>query len=107
MAIAEMSPVELKRRLDAGDDLFVLDVRQPEEFDYCRLPGTTLIPLPDLPARLKELDPTREIVIHCRSGARSLQAAHFLAQIGFTQLHNLTGGILAWSDEVDPTVPKY
>jgi len=97
---------ELKRRRDAGDDLFVLDVREPHEYQICNL-GGYLIPLNDLPSRVSELDSSREIVAHCRSGVRSAKACEFLRQAGFTKVKNLTGGILAWADKVDPSMPKY
>ncbi len=103
----ELSPVDLKRRIDAGEDLFILDVRNPEEFRIGRIPGSTLIPLPDLPNRTNELDPDREIVVHCKSGARSAKAIQLLKERGFRRLRNLTGGILAWSEKVDPSVPRY
>ena len=104
--VPEMQVEELKRRLDAGDDLYVLDVREPHEYRICNL-GAPLIPLGDLPQRVHELDRSREIVVHCRSGARSARAAEFLQQAGFLKVHNLAGGILAWADRVDPTMPKY
>jgi len=97
---------ELKRRLDAGDNLFVLDVREPHEYQICNI-GGHLIPLGDLPKRVNELDSSREIVAHCRSGVRSAKAVDFLKQAGFKKVHNLTGGILAWADRVDPKMPKY
>jgi len=101
-----MTPRELKARLDGGDDIFVLDVREPHEYQICNI-GGHLIPLGDLPQRVNELDSSREIVAHCRSGKRSAEAAEFLRKAGFKKLWNLRGGILGWSDEVDPTVPKY
>jgi molybdopterin/thiamine biosynthesis adenylyltransferase/rhodanese-related sulfurtransferase len=104
--VPEMTPRELKQRLDRGDDLFVLDVREPHEYQICNLNGY-LIPLGDLPKRVHELDSSREIVAHCRSGKRSADAAEFLRKAGFRKIWNLKGGILAWSDEVDPSVPKY
>jgi adenylyltransferase/sulfurtransferase len=97
---------ELKRRLDAGDDIFVLDVREPHEYQICNINGY-LIPLGDLPKRVNELDSSREIVAHCRSGVRSAKAVTFLQQAGFRKVKNLTGGILAWADKVDPKMPKY
>ena len=103
---AEMQVEELKRRLDAGDDLFVLDVREPHEYQICNI-GGHLIPLGDLPKRVSELDSSREIVAHCRSGVRSGKAVDFLRQAGFKKVHNLAGGILAWADRVDPKMPKY
>jgi adenylyltransferase/sulfurtransferase len=103
---SEIQVEELKRRLDAGDDLFVLDVREPHEYQICNI-GGYLIPLGDLPKRVSELDSSREIVAHCRSGVRSAKAVAFLQQAGFKKVHNLAGGILAWADRVDPKMPKY
>ena len=104
--IPEIQPEELKRRLDAGEDIFVLDVREPHEYQICNLNGH-LIPLGDLPKRMNELDSSREIVAHCRSGVRSGKAVDFLRQAGFRKVKNLAGGILAWADKVDPRMPKY
>ena len=104
--VPEMEPVELKRKLDAGEDVFILDVREPHEYQICHLNGH-LIPLGDLPKRVSELDSARTIVAHCRSGMRSAQAVEFLRPAGFRKVWNLKGGILAWSDTVDPSVPKY
>ncbi|MBV9180899.1 MAG: molybdenum cofactor biosynthesis protein MoeB, partial [Acidobacteria bacterium] len=103
---AEMPVEELKRRLDRGDNIYILDVREPHEYQICNL-GGTLIPLGELPSRVHELDTSREIVAHCRSGARSAKAVNFLRQSGFKKVHNLSGGILAWADRVDRTMPKY
>ena len=102
----EMTPEELKRRLDAGDNLFVLDVREPHEYQICNL-GGHLIPLNDLSKRVSELDAGREIVVHCKLGGRSAKAVDFLLQSGFTKVHNLAGGINAWAERVDPKMPKY
>jgi molybdopterin/thiamine biosynthesis adenylyltransferase/rhodanese-related sulfurtransferase len=104
--VPEITPRELKSRLDRGDDVFILDVREPHEYQICNLRGH-LIPLGELPRRVHELDSSREIVAHCRSGKRSADAVDFLRKAGFRKIWNLKGGILAWSDEVDPTVPKY
>jgi adenylyltransferase/sulfurtransferase len=104
--IPEITSRELKARLDRGDDLFILDVRETHEYQICNLNGH-LIPLGELTARVHELDSSREIVAHCRSGVRSANAVQFLKQAGFRKIWNLKGGILAWSDEVDPSVPKY
>jgi sulfur-carrier protein adenylyltransferase/sulfurtransferase len=104
---AEITAEELKGRLDRGDPVFILDVRNPEEYDICRLPGSTLLPLPALPQRFRELDAGREMVVHCKSGMRSQKAIAFLRQQGFTRLKNLKGGILAWADRIDPSLPKY
>ena len=104
--VPEMQVEELKRRLDAGENLFVLDVREPHEYQICNI-GGHLIPLGDLPKRVNELDTSREIVAHCRSGVRSAKAVNFLRQAGFKKVTNLAGGILAWADRVDPSMPKY
>jgi adenylyltransferase/sulfurtransferase len=104
--VPEITPRDLKSRLDRGDDLFILDVREPHEFQICNLKGH-LIPLGELPRRVHELDSSREIIAHCRSGKRSAEAVDFLRKAGFRKVLNLKGGILAWSDEVDPSVPKY
>jgi sulfur-carrier protein adenylyltransferase/sulfurtransferase len=104
--VPEIAPRELKARLDRGDDLFILDVREPHEFQICNL-GGHLIPLGELSRRVNELDSSREIVAHCRSGKRSAEAVEFLRSAGFRKVLNLKGGILAWSDEVDASVPKY
>jgi molybdopterin/thiamine biosynthesis adenylyltransferase/rhodanese-related sulfurtransferase len=103
---SEMQVEELKQRLDRGDDLFILDVREPHEYQICNI-GGHLIPLGDLPRRVNELDTSKEIVAHCRSGVRSAKAANFLRQAGFKKVHNLAGGILAWADRIDPSMPKY
>ncbi len=103
----EITPGELKQWRDRGRDVFVLDVREPHEYQICALPDTMLIPLGDLPQRWRELDSHRPTVVHCRSGARSAKAVRFLQQQGFEKIWNLKGGILAWADEVDPGVPKY
>jgi adenylyltransferase/sulfurtransferase len=103
----EITPVELKRRLDAGDDLFILDVREPNEYQINRIPGSTLIPLGELPRRYQELDPDQEIVAQCKMGARSMKAVEYLRSVGFTKVKNLRGGILEWIDKVDPSQPKY
>ena len=102
----DMTVEELKQRLDRGDNLFVLDVREPHEYQICNL-GGHLIPLNDLPKRVGELDASREIVVHCKLGGRSAKAVDFLRQSGFSRVHNLAGGIQAWAERVDPKVPKY
>lgn len=104
--IPEIEPEELKRRLDAGEDLFVLDVREPHEYKICNI-GGHLIPLGELPKRVSELDSSREIVAHCKLGGRSAQAVEFLQKAGFKKIRNLKGGIIAWADRVDRTMPKY
>ena len=106
-SVPEITPVQLKQMIDAGAPFKLVDVREPHEYEICRIPGAVLIPLGDLPARMNELDSADEIVVHCRSGVRSGRAVEFLMQAGFRRIHNLQGGILAWSDDVDPSVPKY
>lgn len=105
-AVPEISVEELKRRLDAKEDFVLVDVREPHEYQICNLNGK-LIPLNDLPRRVSELDPAKETVVHCRSGQRSARAVNFLRQAGFNKVSNLSGGILAWADRIDPKVPKY
>ena len=104
--IPQVSPKDLKKRIDAGEDLFILDVREPFEYQIANI-GGTLIPQNDVPQRIGEIDRNREIVVHCKAGGRSQRIAEFLKQSGFPSVVNLAGGILAWSDEVDPKVPKY
>ena len=104
--IPQISVIDFKRRLDGGDDIYLLDVREPHEYQIANL-GGHLIPLGDLPARVGELDSSREIVVHCKMGGRSQKAAELLQQAGFKKIQNLAGGITAWSEQVDPKVPKY
>lgn len=104
---AEITPERLKQRVDAGEDLFVLDVRNPHEYAICRIPGTVLVPLPDLPARLAEVPRDREVIVHCKSGMRSAKAIELLKANGYANLVNLSGGILAWADKVDPGMARY
>jgi adenylyltransferase/sulfurtransferase len=104
--IPQLGVKELKRRIDAGEDVFILDVREPYEYQIAQI-GGKLIPQNDVPQRLAEIPRDREIVVQCRSGARSQRIAEFLKQSGYTQVVNLAGGILAWSDEIDPKVQKY
>ena len=104
--IPQLSVKDLKQRLDAGEDLFVLDVREPYEYQIANI-GAKLIPQNDVPKRLNELDRDREIVVHCRSGQRSQRIAEYLAQQGYSNVKNLAGGILAWADEIDPKMQKY
>lgn len=104
---AVIEATEVKAKLDRGDQFTLIDVREPYEYQIARIPGARLIPLGDLPKRINELDPEMEVVAHCRSGARSQKAVDLLKQNGFRNVRNMTGGILAWSDKVDPSVPKY
>jgi sulfur-carrier protein adenylyltransferase/sulfurtransferase len=103
----EITAVQLKQRLDRGDKLMIVDVREPNEYQINRIPGSTLIPLGEVPRRYKELDPQDELVMQCKSGVRSAKAADFLRSVGFSKVLNLKGGILDWIDKVDPTQPKY
>ncbi len=104
--IPQLGVKELKQRIDAGEDVFILDVREPYEYQIAQI-GGKLIPQNDIPQRLAEIPRDREIVVQCRSGARSQKIAEFLRQSGYAQVVNLAGGILAWSDEIDPKVQKY
>ena len=104
--IPQMTVQELKGRIDAGEDVQLIDVREPYEFQIAQI-GGKLIPQNDVPQRLGEIDPSREVIVHCRSGARSQRIAEFLKQQGYPRVANLAGGILAWSDQIDPKVQKY
>ena len=104
--IPQLSVKDLKRRMDAGENLFILDVREPFEYQIANI-GGKLIPQNEVPQRLSEIDRNREIIVQCKSGGRSQRIAEFLKQSGYPKVVNLAGGILAWSDEVDPRVPKY
>jgi adenylyltransferase/sulfurtransferase len=104
----EISATELKQRLDNGEEIQIVDVREANEVAHCRIPNTIHIPLAQVLSRMNELDPGKETVVHCKMGGRSARAIDALQRSGFTgKLINLRGGILAWSNEVDPTVPKY
>lgn len=105
--IPEITPRELKARLDRRDDLILLDVREPHETQICNIAGSTLLPLGEVPRRFDEINRTRDLIVYCRSGARSGRAVQFLRKQGFDRAVNLAGGILRWVDEVDPTQPKY
>jgi sulfur-carrier protein adenylyltransferase/sulfurtransferase len=103
----EITAVELKQRLDRGDKLRIIDVREPNEWQINRIPGAQLIPLGEIARRYAELDPNEEFVMQCKIGGRSAKAADFLRSVGFKKVLNLRGGILEWIDKVDPTMPKY
>jgi adenylyltransferase/sulfurtransferase len=103
----EIDSLELKRRLDAGDKLFILDVREPNEYQINKIQGSTLIPLGELPRRYQELPKDVEIITQCKMGGRSAKAQDFLKSVGFAKVKNLKGGILDWIDKVDKTQPKY
>ena len=106
-ASGDIDAIELKAKIDRGDNFKLIDVREPHEFQIGRIPGSTLIPLGELPKHLNELDPSAEYVMHCKMGGRSAKAVELMKQSGFKNVRNMTGGILAWSDKVDPSVPKY
>jgi adenylyltransferase/sulfurtransferase len=103
----QMDVTELKAKIDRGDRFTLVDVREPHEYRIGRIPGSILIPLGELSKRVGELDGAAEVVVHCKSGGRSAKAVEFLKKAGFGNVSNLTGGILAWSDKIDPSVPKY
>jgi molybdopterin/thiamine biosynthesis adenylyltransferase/rhodanese-related sulfurtransferase len=103
----EITPMELKVMMDRRPRPFILDVRNPEEIAICRIAGSTVIPLPELPNRLGELDPSTPMIVHCKSGVRSAKAIALLQSAGFSKLKNLKGGILAWAQDVDPSLPTY
>lgn len=104
----EITATELKQRLDKGDDIQIVDVREPNEVAVAKLPNTIHIPLAQVVNRMSEIDPERETVVHCKMGGRSARAIEALQRSGFTgKLSNLKGGITAWSNDVDPSVPKY
>ena len=106
-AVPEIVPSQLAERIRAGDDLVLIDVREPHEWEIARIEGARLIPLATLAGALSEIDASRDIVVHCKVGSRSAKAVRQLQQAGFKRVWNLTGGIQRWSDDVDPTVPKY
>jgi adenylyltransferase/sulfurtransferase len=104
--IPQITVKELKRRIDTGEDVYLIDVREPYEYQLAQI-GGKLIPQNDVPQRLAEIDRNREVIVHCRSGVRSQRIAEFLKQSGYPRVVNLAGGILAWADEIDPRVQKY
>jgi len=105
--VSQISPRELKDRLEGGTRPVVLDVREAWELEMASLPEVVHIPMGELARRSRELDPNREIIVVCRSGGRSLHAAQFLAARGFRDVANLEGGILAWGRDIDPTIGSY
>jgi adenylyltransferase/sulfurtransferase len=106
--LEEITATELKQRLDQGQDIQIIDVREPSEYEIARIPGARLIPLGQIVSRVNEIDPSRETVMHCKAGVRSAKAIEALKRTGFSgRLFNLKGGITAWSNEVDPSVAKY
>jgi len=107
MQIKTISAIALQQRLADDEMLFLLDVREPVEFDYAHIQNSVLIPLAHIPARFTELDPEQEIIVICHHGIRSLQAAQYLRQQGFRHVINLSGGIAAWASDCDLTMPRY
>ena len=105
--VPHISAPDLKAKFDRNDKFVHQDVREPFEYDICRIPGSQLIPLGQLPSRMSELDSADEIVLQCKTGARSARALKLLQEAGFGKLSNLEGGIHAWSEQIDPSVPKY
>ena len=107
--IHQIQPAELKARLDAGEPVYLVDVRNPDEHGYCHLPESLLIPLPELPGRVQEVEPPENslVVVYCHHGIRSLTGAAILGQAGHVSVASLAGGIDAWSRLIDPQVPRY
>jgi rhodanese-related sulfurtransferase len=104
--IPQLTVKELKRRIDAGEDVYILDVREPWEYKIAQI-GGKLIPQNEVPQRLAEIDRDREVIVHCHHGVRSQRIAEFLKQAGYPKVVNLAGGIHAWADEIDPKMQKY
>ncbi|MDD1643713.1 MAG: rhodanese [Methylococcaceae bacterium] len=107
MTAKQLSATELKNKIQQEETLFLLDVREPHEFQYAHIANSVLIPLNQIPNRLGELDPQQEIVVICHHGMRSQQAANYLVQSGYKKIANLTGGIDAWSCTCDSSIPRY
>lgn len=105
--LEEIDPIRLKERLDRGERPAILDVREPEEVAIVAFPGAIHIPMGEIPSRMGELDPDAELIVVCHHGIRSAQVAMYLARMDFERVANLTGGIDAWSREVDPSMPRY
>jgi rhodanese-related sulfurtransferase len=107
MAIKQISAVVLQQRMANDEMLFLLDVREPREFEFTHIAGSVLMPLNQIPQRLTELDPEQEIIMICHHGMRSQQAAYYLEQQGFKNIVNLTGGVAAWASDCDLSMPRY
>jgi len=105
--VPEITATELKKMVDRRKAFVLIDVREPDEYQICRIPGSKLMPLGDVLKRMHELNSAEEIVVYCRSGVRSARAVEWLMKAGFRRVHNLKGGVLAWAEQVDPSVPKY
>jgi len=102
--VPEVSPLDVKRELDEGRELVIIDVRQPEEFEEARIEGTVLVPLGEIPEHLADFDSAADIVVHCKMGGRSAQAVMYMKANGFEKVRNMAGGILRWIDEVGPAI---
>lgn len=102
----EISVIELKSRLDNGDELQLIDIRETNEYDYCNI-GAELIPMGDLMANIDRIARDKDVVLHCKSGGRSSAMVKALMSRGFDNVINLSGGIMAWADQIDPSIPKY
>ena len=105
--VPEITPAELSARISRGEDFDLIDVREPHEWDIARIPGARLVPLATLPEALHTLDSARDIIVHCKMGGRSAKAVRHLQAAGFRKVWNVAGGIQRWSDDVDPSVPRY
>jgi adenylyltransferase/sulfurtransferase len=105
--VPEITATELEKMVEQRKPFVLLDVREPDEYQICRIPGSKLMPLGDMLKRMHELDPADEIVVHCRSGVRSARAVEWLMKAGFRRVRNLKGGVLAWADQVDSRLAKY
>jgi rhodanese-related sulfurtransferase len=102
-----ISVTQLAEKLQAAQPPLLIDVREPDEFAFCRIPGAQLRPLGEIQDWARQLDPQAEIVMQCHTGIRSAHAANYLARLGFTRVYNLEGGIDAWAEEIDPSLPRY
>jgi adenylyltransferase/sulfurtransferase len=105
--IEEITVSELSAAMARGDDVTLLDVREPHEYQICHIDGGQLLPLSELQARMHELDTSRRYYVHCKSGVRSVEAIERIQEAGFTRLKNVAGGIAAWAEQIDPTMPTY
>jgi rhodanese-related sulfurtransferase len=105
--VPEITATELKKMVEERTPFVLIDVREPHEYQICRIPGAKLMPLGDVLKRMHELNSAEEIVVHCRSGVRSARAVEWLMKAGFRRVRNLKGGVLSWAEQVDPSVPKY
>ncbi len=104
----EITATELKQKMDNGDDFQLIDVRQSDEYAFAKIEGAKLIPLGEIVKRINELDDSKELILQCKAGGRSAHAIKFLTQAGYQgKMSNLKGGITAWSNDVDPNIPKY